>query len=182
MVVDGVVRALASPLAYDVDGKLALAGRAIEEVVEDRLRDPYFASPPPKSTGRELFDAAYVDRLIAACRAQRPNATTEDIAATAVRLTAASIADAYRRFLPEPIEEVVLSGGGAKNPALVQAIREAVNPLRVALFDELFFDGEAKEAVAFAFLGWLHLAGRPGNIPAVTGALGPRILGQLTPA
>jgi anhydro-N-acetylmuramic acid kinase len=181
MVVDGVVRVLAAPHSYDVDGKLALAGQPIEGVVEELLRNPYFASPPPKSTGRELFDAAYVDRFIAACRAKRPGATTEDIVATAVRLTAASIADAYRRFLPEPIEEVVVSGGGAKNPALVQAIREAVSPLRVAMFDELFFDGEAKEAVAFAFLGWLHLMGRPGNIPAVTGAQGPRILGQLTP-
>ena len=75
-----------------------------------------------------------------------------------------------------------LSGGGAKNPALVRAITDAVAPRTVLDFDKTFFDGEAKEAVAFALLGYLHLAGRPGNVPTATGAAGPRILGKRTPA
>ncbi len=114
-------------------------------------------------------------------RAERPNCTDEDIIATAVELTAMSIADSYRRFIAEPISEVVLSGGGAKNPTLVKAISAAVAPLSVRSFDDLFFDGEAKEAVAFALLGYLHLKGRFGNVRGATGARGPRVLGKLTP-
>ena len=77
---------------------------------------------------------------------------------------------------------VVVSGGGAKNPTLLSAIAGAMPGRRVVRFDDIFFDGEAKEAVAFALLGYLHLTGAPGNIPSATGAWGPRILGKLTPA
>jgi anhydro-N-acetylmuramic acid kinase len=150
--------------------------------VDKLLTQEYFRTPPPKSTGPELFSQAYTDELIAACRAERPSCPDEDVVATAVSLTARSIADSYERFMPEPVEEVFLSGGGAKNPALVRAITEAVAPKTVRDFDSTFFDGEAKEAVAFALLGYLHLAGRPGNVPTATGAAGPRILGKLTPA
>jgi Predicted molecular chaperone distantly related to HSP70-fold metalloproteases len=92
------------------------------------------------------------------------------------------VADAYARFIAEPMREVLLSGGGARNPALFAAIAEAVFPISVRPFDELYFDGEAKEAVAFALLGYLHVTKTPGNVPAATGARGPRILGKLTPA
>jgi anhydro-N-acetylmuramic acid kinase len=185
-VVDGVVRLLSPGLRFDVDGRLAMAGRAVDEVVDELLRAPYFASPPPKSTGRELFSAAYVERLVALCRERRGDATTEDIVATATALTARSIADAYARFLPEPVTEVLLSGGGARNPAIAGGIARALEEtrpgVRVLRFDDVFFDGEAKEAVAFALLGWLHLNGLPGNVPSATGARGPRLLGKLTPA
>jgi len=181
-VIDKVVRTLRPELAYDVDGKLASNGNAISAVVVKLLEHEYFQTPPPKSTGPELFSQAYTDELIAACRKERPGCSDEDIVATAVSLTAGSIADSYRRFMPEPVEEVFLSGGGAKNPALVRAITDAIAPKTVRDFDRTFFDGEAKEAVAFALLGYLHLAGRPGNVPTATGAAGPRILGKLTPA
>ena len=78
--------------------------------------------------------------------------------------------------------DVVISGGGARNPALVRRLEALLAPRAVRQFDALFFDGDAKEAVAFAFLGWLHLRGLPGNVPAATGARGPRILGSYTPA
>ncbi len=181
-VVDGIVRRLTTDLPYDVDGRLARAGAAEGSVVDRLLAEPYFAAPPPKSTGRELFDAAYVERVITLVRQARPAATTEDIVATAVALTARSIGDAYARFIPEAADETVLSGGGARNPALVEAIAAAIAPRRAVRFDDLFYDGEAKEAVAFALLGWLHLEGRAGNVPAATGAPGPRILGKFTPA
>ena len=181
-VIDAVVRTLRPELPYDTDGRLALAGTPVDEVVDACLAEPYFASPPPKSTGRELFSAAYVARFMAACREARPAASDEDLVASAVSLTARSIGDAYRRFVPEPADEVVLSGGGARNPVLVSAIQAAVAPRRVRVFDELFFDGEAKEAVAFALLGFLHLHGLPGNVPAATGARGLRVLGSMTPA
>jgi len=181
-VIDGVVRALDQALLYDVDGKLAGAGTTVDAVVDELLSDPYFRQPPPKSTGRELFDAAYIARFIDRCRLSRPGATTADIVATATALTARSIADAYRRFLPEPISEVLLSGGGARNPALAQMIEKSMPNVVVRKFDELFFDGEAKEAVAFALLARLFVEGRAGNLVAVTGAKGPRLLGKLTPA
>ena len=180
-VIDKVTRALRPDLPYDVDGKLAFAGKSVSAVVTRLLEDPYFAAEPPKSTGPELFSPRYAEDLIRQCRAERADCKDEDIIATAVELTARSIADSYRRFIAEPIEETILSGGGAKNPALVKAIASAVAPLKVRLFDDLFFDGEAKEAVAFALLGYLHLKGRPGNVPSATGARGPRLLGKLTP-
>jgi anhydro-N-acetylmuramic acid kinase len=179
-VIDGVTHALRPDLAYDVDGKLAKAGRPNMRVVKELLAAPYFASPPPKSTGRELFTTDYVAKLIA--RARADGASDEDIIATAVHLTAESIGDAYRRFIAEPIREVLASGGGAKNPVLFAAIEKAAAPIRVRHFDEVYFDGEAKEAVAFALLGYLYVTNRPGNVPTATGARGQRILGKLTPA
>ena len=181
-VIDAVTRLVEPSLPFDIDGRLAGAGSADDGLIDELLAAPYFAAHPPKSTGRELFDAAYADALIARCRARRPNATNGDIVATATRLTARSIADAYARFVPEPVAEAVLSGGGARNPTLVAMIRQLVAPLDVVRFDERFFDGEAKEAVAFALLGWLHLHGRPGNVIGATGARGPRVLGMFTPA
>jgi anhydro-N-acetylmuramic acid kinase len=182
VVIDGVTRLVAPNLAYDVDGKLARGGAPIAAVVAHLLEDPYFASPPPKSTGRELFDPAFISSFADRCRREKPEATAGDIVATAVALTAASIADSFRRFVPEPVTELIVSGGGAENPALVEAIATSLPNVTVRRFSEIFFDGEAKEAVAFALLGYLHLLGEPGNLPSVTGARGPRILGQLTPA
>jgi anhydro-N-acetylmuramic acid kinase len=179
-VVDGVTRSLRPDLAFDVDGKLALAGKPNMPIARELLAAPYFAAAPPKSTGRELFNAAYVQDLISRCRTA--GCSDEDIIATAVQLTAESVGDAYRRFIAEPVNEVLLSGGGAKNPALFAAIAESAAPIKVRHFDEVYFDGEAKEAVAFALLGYLHVNHRPGNVPAATGARGPRILGKLTPA
>ncbi|MBC7790481.1 MAG: anhydro-N-acetylmuramic acid kinase [Anaerolineae bacterium] len=181
-VIDGVTRALVPGTAYDIDGKLARNGNAIEPVVLQMLEDPFFTAEPPKSTGRELFSSSYIERFMASCRSVSPQATDADIVATAVSLTARSIGDAYRKWVPAGVEESVLSGGGAKNPALVDAIAAAIAPKRALLFDNLFFDGEAKEAVAFALLGYLHMTKRSGNVPGATGARGARILGKWTPA
>ena len=195
-VIDGVVRALRPQLQYDVDGAMARAGRARDDVVTILMAHPFFAAAPPKSTGRELFTRAYVEEFIALCRSGAadalPACTDEGVVATAVRFTARSVAQAFAKFVPEPVEELILSGGGAKNPALVSAIEEELGRIpaaaglagrRVARFDDAFgYDGEAKEAVAFALLGWLHLARRAGNVPGATGARGPRVLGTFTPA
>jgi anhydro-N-acetylmuramic acid kinase len=181
-VIDKVVRKLRPDLAYDVDGAMASKGKAMATIVDRLLEHEYFRTAPPKSTGPELFSVKYTDDLIAACRTESPSCTDEDIVATAVLLTARSVADSYERFIAEPVSEIFLSGGGAKNPALVKAIAEQVARMEVRDFDKTFFDGEAKEAVAFALLGYLHLAGRPGNVPTATGAAGPRILGKHTPA
>jgi anhydro-N-acetylmuramic acid kinase len=179
-VIDGVVRAMYPDLAYDVDGKLALAGTPSDRIVSELLSHPYFSAPPPKSTGRELFNSDYVQKLIATSRSV--GASDEDIIATAVELTARSIGDAYRSFIAEPVKEVLVSGGGAKNPALFAAIERAAAPVKVRHFADVYFDGEAKEAVAFALLGYLHVNNRPGNVPTATGARGLRVLGKRTPA
>ena len=180
-VLDAVVRSLYPSLRYDRDGHIAARGHVLPAVIDQLLAHPYFAAEPPKSTGRELFDAAFVERFIALCRAAG-TVDDADIVATATAFTAATIADAYRRFIPEPVEEVLVSGGGAKNPVLLSMLRAACAPLDTVPFDERYFDGEAKEAVAFALLAHLHLEGIPGNVPTATGARGRRILGMLTPA
>jgi len=181
-VIDAVTRILIPGATYDVDGQHAAAGTPIDSVVDRLLQHPYFAAEPPKSTGRELFDPAYVQSLIQRCRDAHSTATADDMIATATSLTARSIADSYQRFLPEPVTEVLVSGGGARNPTLVSMIARAVAPLSVVPFADRFFDGEAKEAVAFALLAYLFIEHRAGNVPRATGAKGPRILGKLTPA
>jgi anhydro-N-acetylmuramic acid kinase len=190
VVIDGVVRALRPDLPFDRDGALAFAGSPIVSVVDAMMADPFFAAPPPKSTGREWFTREYLAEFIAQCRVANPVASDEDVVATATLFTARSVADQYARFVTEPVRDVLVSGGGAENPALMAAIsaelqalagRRGVEPWRVEPFASAFFDGEAKEAVAFAFLGYLHLTGRSGNVVAATGARGPRVLGHYTP-
>jgi anhydro-N-acetylmuramic acid kinase len=190
-VIDGVTRLLKPSLPYDRDGELARAGTAIQSVVDASLNDPFFRKDPPKSTGRELFTPRYIEDFVARCRAAKAGCSDADIVATAVEFTAASIALAFDRFVPEPVAELVLSGGGARNPALFDAIERVALTIKgdskfkrrgIRLFNDVFFDGDAKEAVAFALLGWLHLKGRPGNVRTATGARGPRVLGKYTPA
>jgi anhydro-N-acetylmuramic acid kinase len=180
-VIDAIVHLMDPSRRYDHDGELAARGTIVQPVVDALLAEPYFAAEPPKSTGRELFDAAYVDRLVAMVRQLHADATTADLVATATALTAQSIADAYRRFIPEPIDEVLISGGGAKNVTLRRQLAAAIAPVQLRTFDERYFDGEAKEAVAFALLAHLHLEGVAGNVPTATGARGGRVLGSLTP-
>ena len=129
-------------------------------------------------TGLTLLDTV---QATVGARAANPACSDEDIVATATALTARSIADAYRRFMPEPVQEVLLSGGGANNAALVQMISGMLAPMRVQRFDANYFDGDAKEAVAFALLAKLFMDGAAGNVPSATGAHGHRILGKLTP-
>ena len=183
VVIDAITRLVAPGQSYDVGGKLAKSGTPIEQAVTEALTHPYFAAPPPKSTGRELFTPAWIESFVANCRRYKPDATNGDLVASAVSLTARSIGDAFRRFIPEPVTELLVSGGGAENPALIAALtRELPGSVKVQRFAEVFFDGEAKEAIAFALLGRLFLQGKPGNVVTVTGAKGPRILGKLTPA
>ena len=179
-VIDRVVTALDPTRSYDADGRMGAAGTPIEAVLDPLLADEWYARQPPKSTGREKYDARFVAAFVAACRTAVRDVRDEDVVATATALTARTLALGYDRFVRSDLHDVVLSGGGARNPTLVGMIRAAL-PLRVVrTFDELFFDGEAKEAVAFAYIALQHLRGLPGNVPAATGAAGPRILGTRT--
>jgi anhydro-N-acetylmuramic acid kinase len=179
-VLDAVVRGVRPDLRFDEGGVLAAQGHAHDAVVNELLADPYFAASPPKSTGRERFGedlaARLRDRALAAAAV-----APEDVVATALAFTVRSIADQLRRWLPVAKAEVLVSGGGARNPTLMHELVAALRGWRVRLFADVFFDGDAKEAVAFAFLGWLTLKGKPGNVPGATGARGPRVLGRITP-
>jgi anhydro-N-acetylmuramic acid kinase len=175
-VIDGVARQVDARRSYDRDGLIAARGRPDEAVLAELLADPYFAAPPPKSTGRERFGDAYAGAL----HGRVPGA---DGVATAVELTARSIAAAVAGWTPRGTE-VVASGGGCHHPGLMAALERHLGAAghRLQRFSELFFPGDAKEAVAFALLGYLTLHGQPGNVPAATGASGARVLGTVTPA
>ncbi len=181
MLIDAAVsRATEGAWTFDRDGELARAGRVDEALLARWLSHPYFQQPPPKTTGRELFGQPFFERAWrdAQARGLRP----VDLVATLTALTARSIAEAYRRFLPGPVAEVIVGGGGARNPALMTMLREALAPVPVRTHEELGLNSDAKEAIAFAVLAYEAWHGRPGNLPAVTGARRPVILGQITPA
>jgi anhydro-N-acetylmuramic acid kinase len=166
---------------YDRDGRLAARGRVDETLLAELLRHPYFAAEPPKSTGREEFGQPFVERLV---EAVPPEGDQDwmDLIATLTELTARTVADAYHRWVvPRGVDEVVLTGGGARNPVLAGRIRALLDPLPVLDGGALDVDPDAKEAVAFAVLAWAHLRGIPANLPSATGAAGPRVLGSLTP-
>jgi anhydro-N-acetylmuramic acid kinase len=181
-VLDAIVRELLPGQVMDTDGRRAALGMADDVLIADLLSDPFFAAPPPKSTGRETFGDAFAHGLVRELRVRQPEATADDCIATAAAFTAASIADQIRRWLPNDRAEVVVSGGGARHPTLMQRLKAALGGREVHRFDDVFFDGDAKEALAFALLGWLTVHGRPGNLPSATGAAGPRVLGRITPA
>ncbi|WP_234020504.1 anhydro-N-acetylmuramic acid kinase [Streptomyces pristinaespiralis] len=138
------------------------------------LAEPYYRLPPPKTTGKELFHAGHVREALAGVGPLPP----QDVIATLTRLTARTVADALR---PLGATEVVASGGGTRNPALMAALRAelAGTPLRTS--DELGMPAAAKEAYAFAVLGFLTVHGVAGTVPACTGARGARVLGSITP-
>jgi anhydro-N-acetylmuramic acid kinase len=168
-------------LTYDADGRLAARGQVDESLLAELLAHPFFAMEPPKSTGREAFGMPFVRRLV---ERLAPEGDEEwlDLVATMTELTARSVADAYRRWvLPRGVDEVVVSGGGARNPTLMRRIGALLDPLPVRDGSVLGIDPEAKEAVAFAVLGWAHLKGIAANLPSATGAAGPRVLGSFTP-
>ncbi len=186
VLIDDVVRTLYPHLTFDSDGTIAATGREVNEVIARRLAHEYFIKAPPKSTGRELFSHQYTNAFIDECRVF--GASDADIVATAVGLTAESIALQYSRFIPEPVGSVILSGGGARNPTLVRRIRRAlsdngfIEARSLEQFSDRFFDGDAREAVSFALLGYLAIMGLPANVPTATGARGARILGVTAPA
>ncbi|MCX5192567.1 anhydro-N-acetylmuramic acid kinase [Streptomyces sp. NBC_00249] len=173
---DAAVRELTrGRLGYDADGALAAVGRVDEPLLRRLLAEPYYARPAPKTTGKELFHPGHLRSALAG----RPAPAPADLLATLTRLTARTVADALR---PLGVTEVVASGGGTRNPVLMAMLREEL-PAATALLssDALGLPAAAKEAYAFAVLGFLTLHGLPGNAPGCTGARGPRVLGSLTP-
>ena len=164
---------------YDRDGSIALRGRVDEAWLEILLDHPYYRRDYPKTTGRETFGTAAALELIA--QAEERGLTDLEIMATLTALTATNIADAYRRFAPTPVKEVILGGGGRHNPAMVGLLRELLAPAKVLNHEDIGIDGDFKEALVFAVLAYETWHGRPGTLPNLTGARSPALLGQITP-
>ena len=175
---DGAARRLTGGrLDRDEDGRLAAAGEVSEPALREWLEDPFFRTPPPRSTGRERFGEpaleAWLDR--------HPELSAEEALATLTELTARSIADSYR-WLGEPPDAVYLCGGGARNPELRRRLSARLDPVPVRTLDALGWDGDAREAAAFALLARQHLLGHAVDLTWATGARGPRRLGKRVPA
>ena len=175
-------RASDGALAFDLDGSMARRGSVDQALLTRLLDDDFFRAEPPKSTGRERFGGAFMDTVADGLSPGSEEDAWCDLIATLVALTARSIGDAYRTWvLPRGVDEVFLLGGGARNPALTDAVRSELAPVTVREGEDLGIDPDAREALAFAVLAWAHLHGLSGNLPEATGAQGPRVLGTLTP-
>ncbi len=176
MLMDGAVSlGAAGKEKFDKNGRMAAAGQVDAAAVKRLQAMPYFRRKPPKSTGRELFGEQLAAQLLAWC-AGRPAA---DAVATATRLTAWSIADAYKRFLPALPDELIVCGGGADNPTLLAMLAEELPGMPIRRIDELGIANKAREAMAFALLAAATLDGVPANVPGVTGARRPVVLGEV---
>lgn len=177
-------QATGGQLAYDRDGALARQGRVDESLVARWLAHPYFRQQPPKTTGRELFSTQLAGTWQR--EATAAGLSPAGFVATLTALTAASIADAYDRYAPGPVAQVVVGGGGARNPALMAELKRRLatilrRQVDVCTHEALGIDADAKEALAFALLAYLCVTGKPGNVPACTGATRPQLLGQIAP-
>ncbi len=181
MLIDALAaRLTAGRLSMDRGGTMAARGRVDGAMLGELMRNPYFRRKPPKSAGREEFGAHYLDAIVrcARGRAMKPH----DLAVTVTALTARSIADACRRFILPlgRVDQLIVTGGGARNPTPMKMIAAELPGIEVMTAERLGVDGDALEAVAFAILAYQMLRGLPGNIPSVTGARSPAILGKLT--
>ena len=161
--------------AFDAGGAFAAQGRVDAGLLARLLEESWFALPPPKSTGRDQFHLDWVDAAL------RGDESPADVQATLLQLTIHSVAAALRATQPET-RRVITCGGGVHNPVLMAALAEALPEAIVETSTTHGLDPDFVEAMAFAWLAREHLASRPGNLPAVTGAAGPRVLGALYPA
>jgi anhydro-N-acetylmuramic acid kinase len=164
---------------YDHEGHWARSGQIDSELLHLLLNEPYFSLPIPKSTGRDLFNLNWLLNTISLC-SSKPS--SEDIQATLVTLTAKTVVSSLFNYLPE-CQELIVCGGGAKNLFLLEKItemcKEHTNSFNLMTSEELGLDSQTIEGMAFAWLAWCFSSNTPSNIPAVTGAKGPRILGSL---
>lgn len=164
---------------YDRNGQLAQRGRVHEEWLEQLLQHPYYQRGYPKTTGRELFGTEAALGLID--EAQTLGLDRHEVIATLTALTATNIADAYQRFAPAAVREVILGGGGHRNPVMVGLIKGLLAPAHVLTHEDLGISSDFKEALVFAVLAHETWHGRPGTLPSLTGARHAALLGQITP-
>ncbi|WP_432720338.1 anhydro-N-acetylmuramic acid kinase [Jeongeupia wiesaeckerbachi] len=161
---------------YDAGGAWAASGTVIDDLLAQLLTEPYLAQPAPKSTGRDLFHADWLNAQLAS-----RNDNPADVMATLTAYTARTIADAIQRTAAGA-DDVFICGGGAHNPTLLSMLGALLPGITIASTAELGVDPDWVEAIAFAWLAQRCLSGQSGNVPAVTGAAGPRVLGAIWPA
>ncbi|MBI3327945.1 MAG: anhydro-N-acetylmuramic acid kinase [Nitrospinae bacterium] len=182
MVIDGTVSRLTGGRdSFDRDGQRAMGGRADHSLVQELLTHPFLTRTPPKSTGREAFGATFLDHAFAL--ASHADLTGDDLVATTTAFTAATMIEAYRRFiLPQhPRIEIVLCGGGSHNPALVSQLREGLPQAVCRTSDAFGISADALEAVVFAVLAHETICGHAANVLTATGAQRAVILGKVIP-
>jgi anhydro-N-acetylmuramic acid kinase len=160
---------------YDKKGKWAASGKAIPDLLQRMLAEPYFAGSPPKSTGRDLFNLAWLENQL------NGTESPADVQATLLALTCETIAGAVRSFCAGT-EEIYLCGGGAHNTALASRLQQLLPRCRIQKSDTLGIPADWMEAIAFAWLASQTMNLRPGNLPAATGASHPCVLGAIYPA
>ena len=180
MIVDAIVEITTRGRhRYDRDARIALRGKTVSPVLDRLLGDVYLRKSPPKTAGREQFGRAYAEKVLA--WGKRHRATTEDLIRTATVFTSLSIADALRRFvLPRArVDELIVAGGGARNPLLMAQLAAALPEIEIVPASEFGIPAEAKEAFAFAVLAYEAYHGRANNLPSATGARHPAVMGKL---
>jgi anhydro-N-acetylmuramic acid kinase len=176
MVIDALMMKLYAK-KFDAGGRIALKGSILPKLLFDVMSIPYFKRRPPKSTGREVFGAMVLPRILRYRRRLR----REDLIATVTELTAFSVFDQYKRFIADQmsVDEVLVSGGGVHNRAIMGALKDYFRPARVKRLESTGFSSDAKEAICFAVLANETISEHPGNIPSVTGAGRPVVLGKI---
>jgi anhydro-N-acetylmuramic acid kinase len=165
---------------FDKDARIAQTGRSLPALLDQMMRDPYLKLAPPKSTGREYYGHAYVKKVLAV--GKKRGAKPADVIRAATIFTALSVVDALNRFvLPKTkIHQLIVSGGGAKNPLVVAQLAAALGKIEIIPSSRLGIPEDAKEAFAFALLAYETFHDRPSNLPSATGAHAPAILGKIS--
>ena len=180
MIIDALVEwTMHGRARFDRDAQMALGGRTIPALLARMMRHPYLRKRPPKTAGREQFGRAYVNGIRAWAKKHR--ATTADVVRTATVFTSLSIADALGRFVPRrtKIDELIVAGGGAKNPLMMAELAALLPGLEIMPASQFGVPTEAKEAFAFAVLAYEAYYGRTNNLPSATGAQRPMAMGKL---
>ncbi|MBI2173888.1 MAG: anhydro-N-acetylmuramic acid kinase [Candidatus Omnitrophica bacterium] len=175
---DSIVRKISrGKMLYDARGHLALRGRIDHRAIGRLGQHPYFRKPPPKSTGRELFNEALLRQVFGSTLERHPL----DVLATTTYFTAHSIVDSYRRFVPHRIKEVIVSGGGVRNRTLMDHLTRLLHPTLVFPIERYGIPAQAKEPIAFAYLALRTFQGKINHLPDTTGAKSAAILGAIYP-
>jgi anhydro-N-acetylmuramic acid kinase len=181
MIIDRIASVISNGrLNYDRDGKIAAKGKIDAAILNEMLCHPFLKRKPPKSTGREEFGHKFFKVFYK--RVKVRSLLPQDILATATAFTAVSIANAYRRFLPQIPDQIILCGGGAHNKTLVKMLQKNLIGAKILLIDGFGISCDAKEAVSFAILAYATIKGLTNNVPGATGAVKKVVLGKIIPA
>ncbi|MFX3636212.1 MAG: anhydro-N-acetylmuramic acid kinase [Candidatus Pristimantibacillus sp.] len=182
MIIDGLVSQLYAPMTMDVGGGIAASGQVIDELLKWMQQDEYYTMPLPKSTGRERFGQPYVAQIMEWMKAN--NWKAEDVIATATHVTAWSIVDSYERYIApkHQAQQLLIGGGGSYNRTLLRDLQQLFAPHKVQVLtqEDIGGNSDAKEAIAFAVLAYYTMKRLPNNIPLVTGASQPVVMGKIS--